>query len=77
MKTSNAFKSKDHIFRQTAMSAALTAAGVTVKGRPPIHLVRESRLEGLLKAKHDKHGNKPSVSVPISAAPVEHRPRAA
>ena len=60
-KTHN-FKSNDFLFRPTAMGEAFVRA---FGGTPP-HLVRESKLEGLLRARSDKTGEEPSIVVTLS-----------
>ena len=70
-KTQNASKAKtfhssDFVFRPTTLSAAMAAAGIL--GDKPLTLVRESKLSGLLRARSDKNGTMPSISVDLSAA---------
>jgi hypothetical protein len=53
------FHTRDHAFRPTALSLALVAAGMTTD----LHLVREPKREGLLRAKTDKFNIEPSVRI--------------
>ena len=60
-----AFKSENFLFRPTCLGDAFARA---FGGQAP-HLVRESKMEGLLKARHDKDNTLPSIRVPIVPVP--------
>lgn len=58
------FKSSDYLFRPTAMGLALAEAGAV----PPdanLNVVRDSKREGVLRNRADKHNDMPSVHVPV------------
>lgn len=54
-----AFRSEDFLFRPTSLAAALQEAGLT-KG---LHLVRDPKIEGILRPHHDRRNERDSVKV--------------
>ncbi len=53
----HSFNSNDHIFRETGLSAALKAAGLT----EGLHLVREGKVDIVSREEHDTLNSRPSV----------------
>lgn len=54
--TNPGFRTRDFVFRPTAMSEALQNAGMAV----PLFLVREDRMEGTLRDRNDTLNIRPS-----------------